>query len=201
MNKISQDGRRTRHEPRKQDLLAAAVEYVFEHGFSELSIRPLAAALGISHRTLLYHFHSKENLVVELLKEVRVRERLLFAFRFNDQETASLVEFVQTAWQRFTAPEYEGYFRLFFEVYGLALQEPTVYGGFLEGVVTDWLPLIEPALIRDGYPPERALSIATLILSSVRGLQLDLLATHDRKRAEAAFEELLTIFRSLRPIS
>jgi AcrR family transcriptional regulator len=62
MNEISQDGRRTRHEPRKQDLLAAAVEYVFEHGFSELSIRPLAAALGISHRTLLYHFHSNTNL-------------------------------------------------------------------------------------------------------------------------------------------
>ncbi len=201
MKEISQDGRRTRHEPRKQDLLAAAVEYVFEHGFSELSIRPLAAALGISHRTLLYHFHSKENLVVELLKEVRARERLLFAFRSHDLEPISLVEFVQAAWERFTAPESEGYFRLFFEVYGLALQEPAVYGGFLEGVITDWLPIIEPILIRDGYPSERVSAIATLILSSVRGLQLDLLAAQDRPRAEVAFEELLSMLRSLRPIA
>lgn len=201
MKKIYRDGRRTRHEPRKHDLLAAAVEYVFEHGLSELSIRPLAAALGISHRTLLYHFHSKEDLVVEVLKEVRARERLLFAFRAHDLETASIVEFVRAAWQRFTAPEHEGYFRLFFEVYGLALQEPALYGGFLEGVVTDWLPIIENVLVRNGCLPERASALATLILSSVRGLQLDLLATHDRERAEATFEELLTTLRHLLPVS
>jgi AcrR family transcriptional regulator len=197
MNEHMQDGRRTRHEPRKQDLLAAAVAYVFEHGLSELSIRPLAAALGISHRTLLYHFHSKEALVVEVLKEVRARERLLFAFQIRDQESPSVVAFVRSAWQRFLAPEYEAYFRLFFEVYGLALQHPALYQGFLEGVVTDWLPLMEAMLVRDGCPAERVRALATLILSSVRGLQLDVLATDDRSRAETAFEELLLMLRPL----
>jgi AcrR family transcriptional regulator len=197
MNKNSQDGRRTRHEPRKQDLLDAAVAYVFEHGLSELSIRPLAAALGISHRTLLYHFHSKEALIVEVLKEVRARERLLFAFQLHDRETTSVVAFVRAAWQRFLAPEYEAYFRLFFEVYGLALQQPALYQEFLEGVVADWLPLIEKALVSDGCPAERVPALATLILSSVRGLQLDVLATRDRRRAETALEELLLMLRHL----
>lgn len=197
MKNISQDGRRSRHEPHKQELVAAVVEYVFEHGLSELSIRPLAAALGVSHRTLLYHFGSKEKLLVEVLKEVRARERLLFAFRFRDQETISVVEFVRAAFQRFMASEHEGYFRLFFEVYGLALQEPDVYGGFLEGVVSDWLPIIESILVRDGCDSTRTQAISTLILSTARGLQLDLLATHDRKRVEAALEALLLLLNSL----
>ena len=195
MKELTQDGRRMRHEPRKQDLLAATIDYVFEHGLSDLSIRPLAAALGISHRTLLYHFHSKEALVIEVLKEVRARERQFFASQLRDEAPPSLVAFVRAAWQRFLAPEYGPYFRLFFEVYGLALQHPSLYQGFLEGVVADWLPLIETMLLRDGCPADRASSLATLILSSVRGLQLDLLATGDRQRAEMAFGELLLMLR------
>lgn len=197
MNNTSIDGRRARHEPRKGDLLAAAVDYVFAHGLSELSIRPLAAALGISHRTLLYHFGSKEDLVVAILKEVRDRERLVFAFRAADPETTSTVDYVRAAWRRFTSPAYAGFFRLWFEVYGLALQEPALYGGFLDGVVTDWLPLFGPLLARDGCPPDHAPSVATFILDGVRGLQLDLLAGGDRARVDAAFACLIVGLRAI----
>ncbi len=195
MNDSPVDGRRSRHEPRKKDLLAAAVDYVFAHGLGGLSIRPLAAALGISHRTLLYHFGSKEELVVAVLKEVRERERLLFAVRTADPDTASAVAYVRSAWRRFSDPERAGFFRLWFEVYGMALQEPEVYGAFLEGVATDWLPLIEGVLVRDGCPPERAPALATLILDGVRGLQLDLLAGGDPARVHDAFEWLIAGLR------
>ena len=195
--KNEHDGRSSRHEPRRQDLLEAAVEYVFEHGLSALSIRPLATALGISHRTLLYHFSSKEELIVEILKEVRARERLLFTFQSYEHEAVSIIDFVQEAFQRFTSPAHEQYFRLFFEVYGLALQDHALYGSFLEGVVSDWLPIIEGMLVHDGCSLERAPAIGTFILSTVRGLQLDLLATNDRVRIEAAFEAFIATLRYL----
>lgn len=198
MNAHKADRRRTRHEPHKAELLAAAIDYVVEHGLSELSIRPLAAALGISHRTLLYHFGSKEALVAAVLNEVRARERALLAPLDNPRET-SAEAYARAAFRHFSAPEYERYFRLFFEVYGLALQQPAQYGGFLDGVVTDWLPGIERALVRDGYPPERAPALASLLLDSGRGMLLDLLATGDRARVEAAFEALLAGLRSLLP--
>jgi AcrR family transcriptional regulator len=199
MDMKKQDGRRTRHEPRRQELLDAAVEYVFAHGLSTLSIRPLAEALGISHRTLLYHFGSKEDLIIEVLKEVRERERLFFAFLSHDQEPKSLAAFLTSIWQHCATPEYERYFRLFFEIYGLALQDPALYRGFLQGVVADWLPIFEHVLACEGYPPESALATATLLLSIARGLQLDALTTHDYARIEAAIEILLRALSTLLP--
>lgn len=66
-------------------------------------------------------------------------------------------------------------------------------------MVTDWLPSIERALARDGYPSELAPALASLLLQSDRGMLLDLLATGDRIRVEAAFEALLAGLRSLPP--
>ena len=43
-------------------LLHDAIAYVAEHGLAELSLRKLAAAIGTSHRMLIYHFGSKEGL-------------------------------------------------------------------------------------------------------------------------------------------
>ena len=46
----------------RERLLAKAVDHVAAHGVADLSLRALAAALGTSHRMLLYHFGSKEQL-------------------------------------------------------------------------------------------------------------------------------------------
>src|SRR5271154_7591678 len=69
------DGRRARHAHRRPELLAAATDYVFEHGLADLTMRPLAKELGITHRGLLHHFGSKEQLVAEILHELRGRDR------------------------------------------------------------------------------------------------------------------------------
>jgi hypothetical protein len=60
--------------------------------------------------------------------------------------------------------------------------------------VGDWLPLFEQAFAAAGVSPALARTLATLALGAVRGLHLDLLATGDRKRTEAAFREMLRLF-------
>src|SRR5207244_4401931 len=97
-------------------------------------------------------------------------------------------------WQRFTASGYERYFRTFFEIYGLALQKPALYKTFLDGVVADWLPFFEQTLVREGYAPDTARSMATLLFAAARGLHLDLLTTHDHERVQAAAELLGQLF-------
>jgi AcrR family transcriptional regulator len=52
---------------RKRQLLDAAYDYVIEHGLTELSLRPLAEAIGSSPRVLLFLFGSKDGLVQALL--------------------------------------------------------------------------------------------------------------------------------------
>ena len=55
----------------RERLLAAAMEYVAEHGVGDLSLRGLAAALGTSHRMLSYHFGSREGLLIEVIRDGR----------------------------------------------------------------------------------------------------------------------------------
>src|SRR5438045_6471980 len=79
-------------------LLAGAVDYVAEHGVGELSLRPLAAALGTSHRMLIYHFGSKEGLLVAVVREVERRQRETFAQL--DVAGATPVEAMRRMWRR-----------------------------------------------------------------------------------------------------
>ena len=62
---------------RRAATLAKAAEYVLEHGLADLSLRPLAKALGTSPRMLLYDFGSKERLIHEILAEIRRHETSL----------------------------------------------------------------------------------------------------------------------------
>ena len=43
-------------QTRKETLTDELVGYLLEHGLSDISLRPLADALGISARLLIYHF-------------------------------------------------------------------------------------------------------------------------------------------------
>jgi hypothetical protein len=79
---------------------------------------------------------------------------------------------------------------LFFAVYGRALQAPQQFAGFLERVVAEWMS----ALI-DAQGPDidhvTATRMATLVIATIRGLLLDLLATGDRSRVQDAAESFL----------
>src|SRR5437879_9141524 len=63
----------------KDRLLDAAMDYVAVHGSSGLSLRQLAIAIGTSHRMLIYHFGSKEGLLVEVIRTVEARQRDIVA--------------------------------------------------------------------------------------------------------------------------
>ena len=59
---------------RRRELLDAAYRYVLDHGLADLSLRPLAAAIGSSPRVLLFLFGSKDGLVAALLARARAEE-------------------------------------------------------------------------------------------------------------------------------
>src|SRR5205823_5515582 len=56
-------------------LLDAAVDFAAGSGLADVSLRQMAAALGTSHRMLIYHFGSKEDLLVAVVDEVERRQR------------------------------------------------------------------------------------------------------------------------------
>ncbi|GLY86132.1 TetR family transcriptional regulator [Actinoallomurus iriomotensis] len=180
-------GRPVDHQ-RRAELLDAVVDYTVEHGFSDLSWRPVAAALGVSTTTLVHRFGTKEQMLVAIL--ARLRERIFAATSETLGEHPDLATAARAAWTRTSAPQREAEFRLFFAVYGRALQAPEQFAGFLDRVVADWMNALRDAQGAD-TDPGTATRTATLVIATIRGLLLDLLATGDRERVQDAAETFL----------
>lgn len=167
---------------RPGELRRAIVEYLTQNGLADLSLRPLAKAVGSSPRVLLYYFGSKENMVIEVLAEVR-REQLSSLGQIDGDTFAEVCTLV---WKKMSAPDSEPYFRLFFEAYGMALRRPRLYRAFLHSTVGEWLRLIADPLCKEGVQPEKARAIATVLIAGLRGFMLDYCNTRDRKRIDHA---------------
>ena len=63
----------------KEQLLDRVLEHFTRDGLGDLSLRQIAAAVGTSHRMLLYHFGSKDGLLVDIVQAVEARTRAQFA--------------------------------------------------------------------------------------------------------------------------
>ncbi len=175
----------------KVRLLEAAVDHILEHGLSDLSLRELAAAIGTSHRMLIYHFGSREGLIVAVIQTVEAAQRAAFA----DLETRDLTraDAMREMWRRFTDPALGPHERLFFEIYGQALQGRPGAVALLDGIIDSW---VEPAAgyaIEHGTAPDIARAEARLSVAVIRGLLLDWLATGDRAAVDTAFERFVTM--------
>jgi AcrR family transcriptional regulator len=173
---------------RRAELLDAVVDYTVEHGFSDLSWRPVAAALGVSATTLVHHFGAKEQMLEAILG--RLRERIFAATSDTLGRQADVAAAARSVWTRSSDVQREAEFRLFFAVYGRALQAPGSFSGFLDQVVDRWLAALVEAQ-GPGADPAAAARTATLVIATIRGLLLDLLATGDRARVQDAAEAFL----------
>ncbi len=170
------------NEERFEDLRSAIIQYLLDHGITNLSLRPLAKAVRSSPRALLYHFGSKEKLVISALGEIRQRQLLLFLQIQSDTFIDACLE----VWNALSSPSLEKQVRLFFELYGIAVRQPALYKEFLTSVVGDWLEFTVQQLRKEGVQPQKALSLATIVLAGLRGFLLDLCATQDRERINQA---------------
>src|ERR687897_865714 len=171
-------------------LLAGAIEHVSQHGVGEISLRQLAAALGTSHRMLLYHFGSREALLIEVIRTVEEQQRAALAQILEEEADEPPAEIMRRMWARVADPALWPNERLFFEVYAQALQGSPHALPLLDGIVDAW---VEPlaALVAPDRPPEEARAEARLGVAVVRGLLLDLLATRDRAAVDAAMERYI----------
>jgi AcrR family transcriptional regulator len=174
----------------RQRLLDAAVTHALAHGVGNLSLRDLAAAIGTSHRMLIYHFGSKEGLFVEIIRAVEAAQRDAFA-NFADGDL-SMTDAARAYWRQVADPSMWPQERLFFELYGQALQGRPGTAELLDGIVESWIEPIAAYAAARGMPESVARVDARLSVAVLRGLLLDLLATGDRAAVDAAFEHYLS---------
>ena len=175
---------------RQVDLLEAAYGYALEHGLGDLSLRPLAAAIGSSPRVLLFLFGSKDGLVRALLARARSDELAALdqlRERQGSHEHVGLVQAMTEVWDWLSAPSHRPLLRLWTESYAHSLVDPDgAWSGFARSTVDDWLEVLAGS-----QPPAERRSAAgrnrrTLALAVLCGALLDLLATDEQVRVSAA---------------
>jgi AcrR family transcriptional regulator len=180
---------------RREELLELAYRYVLEHGLTELSLRPLAKAIGSSPRVLVFLFGNKENLVRALLSRARQDERELLE-DVRSTGAAGLREAASQIWRWLAAPEHRGLLVLWTESYARSLVAPTgTWAGFAAATVDDWLDLLADVQSPDVRDTPAGEAQRTLVLAILRGALLDLLATGDRERTTAAVHLALATLR------
>lgn len=173
---------------RRRQLLDSLVAEFATGGIGDRSLREVAAAVGTSHRMLLHHFGSREDLLVAIVEEVERRQMRLLADLPSDP-----AEGFAAMWADLRRPELRESERLFFECYARAAQGEKPFARMVPGAVHDWLTEVE-ALNNSAEAPVDA-ALARLGLAVVRGLLLDLVATDDDAGVDAAaraFAKLLT---------
>ena len=178
---------RTANLVRPGNLLDRIADYLSANGVAELSLRPLAKAVGSSPRVLLYYFRSKEELVAKAMMRLRDRQRETYgAMKAANFATPS--DACRAIWRHMSSPQYERLFRMSLEMYVMGLRNPERFSEFLRTSVEDWLDFLAAPLIKKGYAEREARAHATIVMAGFRGFLLDYCASGDRARIDRAVE-------------
>lgn len=180
------------HASPRDRLLNAVVEVALADGIADKSLRSIAEAAGTSHRMLIHHFGSKEGLLVEVIQAVEARQRAILAELASGPDVDDGLRF----WEHLRSPDLAPQERLFFEVYGQALQGRRWAQPLLDGIVENWIVPVAAMLQAQGADPAVARTIARLQVAVGRGLLLDVLATGDDEEVDAALRLFLEMLRA-----
>ena len=179
---------------RRAQLLDLAYQYAVQRGRTDITLRPIAAAIGSSPRVLIYLFGSKDGLIKALLGRSRAEEIALLAElrRSGASSRDTLREATLRIWSYLAEEARRPLLRLWLDGYARSLSQPAgPWAGFARDSVEDWLALladVQPTGIRD---TPAGLAERTLVLAVLRGALLDLLSTDDEARVTAAVRSLI----------
>src|SRR6201997_1553071 len=125
---------RTPDTERRRQLLDALIEEFAQGGIGARSLREVAGAVGTSHRMLLHHFGSREDLLLAVVEEVERRQMGLL----SELPTSPTAGFT-AMWADLRRPELRRLERLFFECYARAAQGEKPFAQMVPGAVDGWL--------------------------------------------------------------
>jgi AcrR family transcriptional regulator len=170
---------------RRQALLDALVDAFASGGIGGRPLREVAEELGTSHRMLLHHFGSRDEMMLAIVQEVERRQASTLADLPDDPADA-----VAAMWADVRRPELWPFERLFFECYARAAQGEDPFARLVPGAVDGWLAEVDARTGGTADP-----DLVRLGLAVTRGLLLDLVATEDEEGVDAAAARFVDLLR------
>ena len=170
---------------RHRELLERAYTWALGHGLSDMSLRPLAEAIGSSPRVLLFLFGTKDGLIRAVLRRAR-QDEVAFLDAVPTMGNRCPVHPWSGSGSGSPPPEHRRILNLGIEADGRSLTAPDgPRGDFATQTVEAWLALLRtPSMNAAGNRPSRVND--TLDRAVLRGLMLDLPVTGDHVRTTVA---------------
>lgn len=159
-------------------------------GIGRRPLRAIAEEVGTSHRMLLHHFGSRDELLVAVVEEVERRQKDVLDALPDDPGAA-----FTAMWADLRRPELRALERLFFECYARAAQGEAPFTRLLPTAVQGWLDAAARRM-GEGAPATVDPALARLGLAVARGLLLDLVATGDDAGVDAAAVAFAALLRA-----
>jgi len=175
--------RSARGEARRHELLERVTEDLARNGLVGFSLRRAARAAGTTHKVLLYHFESVDDLLVQGVQRLR-QQRVSGSLAAAMQER-TLAERVRAVWPVLVADEAI----VLDQAIGLAMYDSARYAVLGQGASEQYIPALA-SLCPESWSDDRRLQVAALILGTLRGFLIDARTSNDPVRLAAGFDAL-----------
>jgi AcrR family transcriptional regulator len=178
-----------RAEAKRRELLERVTDDLAANGLVDFSLRRAARAAGSTHKVLLYHFASVDDLLTQAI--VALRERRIgnaIAVASNGPAGRSLADRVRSIWPVLLSPE--SGLRVLDQAIGLSMYDPARYRDLGREASAQYLPVLL-SLCPPQWAEQRKYEVAQLILATMRGLLIDWLTTGETVGSDAGLVALV----------
>ncbi len=133
----------------EQDMLDAAVDVVLEEGLLALTYGSLAKRMGVADRSIVYYFHTKEDLVTKTVLAIGAMMQTILADAFGDAPRPKS-ELMRLSWPALTTPAADRVFAVFFEMVGLAAAGKSPFDVLAPAAMELWVDWLIPRIDTSG---------------------------------------------------
>ena len=174
-----------RGEARRRELLDRVTDDLATNGLVDFSLRRAARAAGATHKVLLYHFESADDLLTQAVLALRER-RIVRSLAAAGDIDRPLSDRVRDLWPVLTGAESA----VLDQAIGLAMYDPGRYAALGRGASRQYLPALL-AICPSGWAEERKIEVSEMILAVLRGFLVDWRTSADSDGIAAGFRSLV----------